>query len=120
MGDEEQSILLPGRQKAVEELQRLDIPADVIGPLPADGLFAHYERYDAVMCCYHDQALIPLKMLHRDQAVNVTLGLPIVRTSPAHGSALDIAGRGVAKPDSMIAALRMAAEIVGRRKAISR
>ncbi len=83
---------------------------DITGPLPADTMF-HAEaraRYDVAVAMYHDQALIPIKTLDFDRGVNVTLGLPFVRTSPDHGTALDIAGKGVAKPDSMIAALRMA------------
>jgi len=115
MGDEEERVLRPGLERARQELERAGEPADLEGPLPADGLFAHYQRYDAVACCYHDQAMIPIKILHRDDGVNVTLGLPIVRTSPAHGSALDIAGRGVARPDSMQAALRLAGEMAARR-----
>jgi 4-hydroxythreonine-4-phosphate dehydrogenase len=71
--------------------------------------------YDAVVCLYHDQALIPVKMLDFWGGVNVTLGLPIVRTSPDHGTAFDIAGRGIARPDSLIAAVRLAAEIAKRR-----
>ena len=71
--------------------------------------------YDAAICLYHDQALIPVKMLDFWGGVNVSLGLPIVRTSPDHGTAFDIAGRGVARPDSLIAAIRLAAEIAGRR-----
>ncbi|SEF51987.1 4-hydroxythreonine-4-phosphate dehydrogenase PdxA [Jhaorihella thermophila] len=83
---------------------------DVAGPLPADTMFhaAARARYDVAVAMYHDQALIPIKTLDFDRGVNVTLGLPFVRTSPDHGTALDIAGRGVAKPDSMIAALRLA------------
>lgn len=83
---------------------------DVTGPLPADTLFhpAARARHDAALCMYHDQALIPLKALHFDEGVNVTLGLPFIRTSPDHGTALDIAGRGIARPDSLIAALRLA------------
>jgi 4-hydroxythreonine-4-phosphate dehydrogenase len=72
-------------------------------------------RYDAALCMYHDQALIPIKTLDFDGAVNVTLGLPFIRTSPDHGTAFDIAGRGVARPDSLIAALRLAAEMATRR-----
>jgi 4-hydroxythreonine-4-phosphate dehydrogenase len=72
-------------------------------------------RYDAVVCLYHDQALIPVKMLDFWGGVNVTLGLPIVRTSPDHGTAFDIAGRGLARPDSLVAAIRLADEIAGRR-----
>jgi 4-hydroxythreonine-4-phosphate dehydrogenase len=72
--------------------------------------------YDAAICMYHDQALIPLKTLDMSGGVNVTLGLPIVRTSPDHGTAFDIAGRGLASPSSLIAALRLAAEIASRRE----
>lgn len=82
----------------------------VVGPLPADTMF-HAEaraRYDAAVCMYHDQALIPLKTLAFDRGVNVTLGLPFVRTSPDHGTAFDIAGRGTASPTSLIEALRLA------------
>lgn len=88
------------------------------GPLPADSLFhpAARERYDAVVCMYHDQALIPVKMLDFWGGVNITLGLSIVRVSPDHGVGYDIAGRGLARADSLIAALRMAAEIAERRQ----
>jgi 4-hydroxythreonine-4-phosphate dehydrogenase len=89
----------------------------VTGPLSADTLF-HDEaraRYDAALCMYHDQALIPIKTLSFWDGVNVTLGLPIVRTSPDHGTALDIAGRGTADPRSMIAAIRMAARMADMR-----
>jgi 4-hydroxythreonine-4-phosphate dehydrogenase len=72
-------------------------------------------RYDAALCMYHDQALIPLKALDFEGGVNVTLGLPIVRTSPDHGTALDLAGSGRASPNSLIAALKLAAEIARRR-----
>lgn len=90
---------------------------DVSGPWPPDTMFteAARARYDAAICMYHDQALIPLKTLDMRQGVNVTLGLPIVRTSPDHGTAFDIAGQGVADPASLIAALRLAAELAGRR-----
>ena len=86
---------------------------DLIGPLSADTMFhaAARARYDAAMAMYHDQALIPIKTLDFDGGVNVTLGLPFVRTSPDHGTAFDIAGKGVANPASMIAALRMAARM---------
>lgn len=70
--------------------------------------------YDVAICHYHDQALIPLKTIDYDHGVNVTLGLPFIRTSPDHGTALDIAGRGVAKPDSLIAAIRLAADLAAR------
>lgn len=87
------------------------------GPLPADTLFhpAARARYDAAVCCYHDQALIPIKTLDFDGGVNVTLGLPFVRTSPDHGTAYDIAGRGMANPSSLVAALRMAQEMAAAR-----
>ena len=89
----------------------------VAGPLPADTMF-HAEaraRYDAAVCMYHDQALIPIKTLAFDRGVNVTLGLPFVRTSPDHGTAFDIAGQGIANPASMIAAIRLAARIAATR-----
>ena len=111
IGREEIEIVEP----AVRALQALGIAAH--GPLPADTLF-HAEaraKSDAVICLYHDQALIPIKMLDFWGGVNVTLGLPIVRTSPDHGTAFDIAGRGLARADSLVAALRMAADIVQRR-----
>ncbi|MFD1882386.1 4-hydroxythreonine-4-phosphate dehydrogenase PdxA [Paracoccus pacificus] len=87
------------------------------GPLPADTMFhaPARARYDAAVCAYHDQALIPIKTLDFAGGVNVTLGLPFIRTSPDHGTAFDIAGRGVADPDSTIAALRMAAGMVKAR-----
>jgi 4-hydroxythreonine-4-phosphate dehydrogenase len=96
-----------------------DLGVDVMGPAPADTLF-HAEaraRYDGVVCMYHDQALIPVKMLDFWGGVNVTLGLPIVRTSPDHGTGFDIAGRGLARPDSLIAAIKLAAQIAARRAA---
>jgi 4-hydroxythreonine-4-phosphate dehydrogenase len=104
MGREDEEIVRP----AVQTLQAEGI--DAVGPLPADTLFhaAARARYDAAICMYHDQALIPAKALAFDETVNVTLGLPFVRTSPDHGTAFDIAGRGVARPDSLIAALRLA------------
>jgi 4-hydroxythreonine-4-phosphate dehydrogenase len=89
---------------------------EVSGPYPADTLFvrAHRGEFDVVVACYHDQGLIPVKLLAFGQAVNVTLGLPIVRTSVDHGTAFDIAGRGVADPESMIAAVLLAARLVRR------
>ena len=85
----------------------------ITGPFPADSLFhpAARERYDAAICMYHDQALIPIKTIDFDGGVNVTLGLPIIRTSPDHGTAEDIAGKGIANPSSLIAALRLAGEM---------
>ena len=107
MGKEELGIIAP----AVTELRQAGVAA--AGPFPADTLFHAAARrdYDAVICMYHDQALIPLKTLDFSGGVNVTLGLPIVRTSPDHGTALDIAARGVADPASMIAALGLAGKI---------
>lgn len=86
---------------------------DVTGPWPGDTLFhaAARSRYDAAVCMYHDQALIPIKTLDFDMGVNVTLGLPIVRTSPDHGTAFDIAGRDIANPTSMIEAIKLAAQM---------
>ena len=88
---------------------------DVTGPWPGDTLFhaAARARYDAAICMYHDQALIPIKTLDFDRGVNVTLGLPIIRTSPDHGTAFDIAGKGIANPTSMIEAIRLAARMSG-------
>ena len=86
---------------------------DARGPMAADSLFHERARatYDAALCMYHDQALIPIKTLAFDHAVNVTLGLPFVRTSPDHGTAFDIAGTGAADPTSLVAALRLAARL---------
>ena len=111
-GDEEARIIAP----AIETLVAEGIA--VTGPHPADALFTPRARqtYDAALAMYHDQALVPLKALDFDEGVNVTLGLPIVRTSPDHGTAFDIAGRGLAEPGAMIAALKMAGEIAARRK----
>jgi 4-hydroxythreonine-4-phosphate dehydrogenase len=83
---------------------------DLRGPMPPDTMFHARARatYDAAICAYHDQALIPIKTIDFDNGVNVTLGLPFIRTSPDHGTAFDIAGKGIANPSSMIAALRMA------------
>ncbi len=112
IGREEIDILQP----AARALK--DLGVDVRGPLPADSLFHAEARagYDAALCMYHDQALIPVKMLDFWGGVNVTLGLPIVRTSPDHGTGFDIAGRGLARPDSLIAAIRLAAQIAERRE----
>ncbi len=108
LGLEDEAIIRP----AVLRLQQEGILA--VGPLPADTMFhaAARARYDVAICMYHDQALIPAKALAFDDGVNVTLGLPIIRTSPDHGTAFDIAGKGVARPDSLIAALKMAAQMV--------
>ena len=91
---------------------------DITGPFPADTLFhqAMREKYDAVICMYHDQALIPFKLLHFSNGVNVTLGLPFIRTSVDHGTAYDIAGRGQADHTSLLAAMTMAARMALTRK----
>lgn len=111
MGDEEERIIAP----AIAALREAGI--DATGPHPADALFAPRARetYDAALCMYHDQALIPLKALDFDSGVNVTLGLPVVRTSPDHGTAFAIAGTGHAHSGATIAAIRMAGECAGRR-----
>lgn len=114
MGTEDRDIIAP----AVQELANKGLL--VTGPHPADTLFHESRRatYDAVLAMYHDQALIPVKTLAFDSGVNVTLGLPFVRTSPDHGTAFDIAGKGVASPTSLIEALRMAARHAARRATI--
>jgi len=111
LGREEIEIVEP----AIRALR--DLGVDATGPFPADVMFPEEmrRRYDAALCLYHDQALIPVKMLDFWGGVNVTLGLPIVRTSPDHGTAFDIAGRGLARASSMIAAIRLAEEIAQRR-----
>ena len=113
LGREEIELIRP----AVEALLAEEIL--VHGPLAADSMFHAEARshYDAAMCMYHDQALIPLKTLHFDDGVNVTLGLPIVRTSPDHGTAFGIAGRRIANPRAMIAAIVMAGQCAARRLA---
>ena len=113
LGREDIDIVAP----AVAELRADGI--DARGPLPPDTMFHAAARrgYDAALCMYHDQALIPLKTLDFDGGVNVTLGLPFVRTSPDHGTAFDIAGSGRARADSLIAALRLAAQMAANRRA---
>lgn len=110
-GDEETRIIAP----AIAALRAEGI--DATGPHPADALFTARARptYDAALCMYHDQALIPLKTLDFDAGVNVTLGLPIIRTSPDHGTAFGIAGTGTADPGATIAAIRMAGDCAMRR-----
>ena len=107
IGCEDQTVLNPAVGSA------RDAGIDIVGPLPADTVFVRAMRgeFDAVIACYHDQGLIPVKLVAFGQAVNVTLGLPIIRTSVDHGTAFDIAGRGVANPDSMIAAVLLAARL---------
>jgi 4-phospho-D-threonate 3-dehydrogenase / 4-phospho-D-erythronate 3-dehydrogenase len=112
IGHEEQRVILPVIVALRGKGLRLE------GPFPADAFFARYENgvYDAVIAMYHDQGLIPLKMSTRGHAVNVSVGLPIVRTSPDHGTAFNIAGRRIADPASMIEAVRTAVELASRRK----
>lgn len=118
MGTEEIELIRP----ALEELRAVQaLPGvELVGPLPADTLFARFGReeqpYDAVICMYHDQGLIPLKLLHFGESANITLGLPIVRTSVDHGTAYDIAGRGIADEGSMRYAIVTAIEMARRTK----
>jgi 4-hydroxythreonine-4-phosphate dehydrogenase len=113
MGEEEITVIAP----AIAELRRRGI--DASGPFAADSMFtpAARETYDAALGMYHDQALIPLKTLDMSHGVNVTLGLPIIRTSPDHGTAFNIAGTGRADPASLIAAIDLAATLADRREA---
>ena len=115
LGDEERTIVQP----AIERLHQHGIEAS--GPWVPDTMFhaGARARYDAALCLYHDQALIPLKTLDFYGGVNVTLGLPFVRTSPDHGTAFDIAGTGKANPDSLLAALRLAARMAEARRLAS-
>ena len=110
LGLEDDAIIAP----AIAALKAMGINA--WGPLPADTMFHPRARatYDVAICMYHDQALVPAKTLAFDDGVNVTLGLPFIRTSPDHGTAFDIAGKNIARPDSFIAALKMAAEMASR------
>jgi 4-hydroxythreonine-4-phosphate dehydrogenase len=107
LGKEDSLVVLPAIERLVAD------GIDARGPLAADSMFHEAARktYDAALCMYHDQALIPIKTLAFDHAVNVTLGLPFVRTSPDHGTAFDIAGTGKADPSSLIAALKLAARL---------
>jgi len=115
LGTEDDAVVRP----AVERLRRDGIEA--FGPLPADTMFHAAARrgYDAALCMYHDQALIPIKTIDFEGGVNVTLGLPIIRTSPDHGTALDIAGKGKASPASLLAALRMAAAMAAASRPVA-
>ncbi len=112
MGTEELTLIIPTLEKLRAEGFTL------LGPLPADTMFhpAARARYDVAVCMYHDQALIPIKTLDFASGVNVTLGLPFIRTSPDHGTAFDIAGQGIADPTSLIAALRMARQMATARE----
>jgi 4-hydroxythreonine-4-phosphate dehydrogenase len=107
LGGEEEAIVRPAVQAAIDRGML------VSGPWPADTIFLRASRgeFDAVVACYHDQGLIPIKLLAFGQAVNVTIGLPIIRTSVDHGTAFDIAGQGVANPGSMIEAVLLAARL---------
>ena len=109
-GSEEEIIVAPAVHRASQQ------GLQVSGPHPPDTLFywAARGRYDAVVALYHDQGLIPLKLLHFDDAVNLTMGLPFIRTSVDHGTAFDIAGQGLAKPDSLLAAIKLAADFIRR------
>ncbi|GBR03702.1 4-hydroxythreonine-4-phosphate dehydrogenase PdxA [Acetobacter oeni] len=113
MGREEIDIIIP----AIEQLRARGL--NVHGPMPPDTMFTDTARanYDVALCMYHDQALIPIKTLDMENGVNTTLGLPIVRTSPDHGTAFDIAGKNRAKPESLIAALRLAGQLASYRAA---
>jgi len=112
LGKEEAEIIIPAMDKARDE----DIL--VLGPFPADGLFGsgHYAKFDGILAMYHDQGLAPFKALSFDQGVNYTAGLPVIRTSPVHGTAYEIAGQGVASPNSFREALYLACEIYKTRK----
>ena len=111
-GDEEDREMVP----AIAQCRSESI--DVSGPYPGDTIFLRAARgeFDLVISCYHDQGLIPIKCLAFGEAVNVTLGLPIIRTSVDHGTAFDIAGRGLADEASMIAAIRLAAQLAGLKR----
>lgn len=113
IGTEEKEIIIPSLKKVQEK------GINVSGPFSADGFFAsgRYQEFDAILAMYHDQGLIPLKMSGFDQGVNFSAGLKIIRTSPDHGTAFDIAGKGIANPGSMIAAINLATSIAKRRKA---
>jgi 4-hydroxythreonine-4-phosphate dehydrogenase len=114
LGAEEIEIIAP----AVQELQSRieDGESEIVGPVSPDTVFhrAIEGEFDAVLCMYHDQGLIPLKLHAFHTGVNVTLGLPFPRTSPDHGTAFEIAGKGIARPDSMIAAINLAVELAAK------
>jgi len=112
-GDEEKRIIAPTILMAQE------VGINASGPYPADTLFLRAAKgeFDAVVAMYHDQAMIPVKLLAFEEAVNITIGIPIIRTSPAHGTAFDIAGKGIANPSSMKAAIRTAIQMARTKKA---
>jgi 4-hydroxythreonine-4-phosphate dehydrogenase len=115
LGREEIELIIPAIEALRAEGWR------ITGPHPADTMFHSSARanYDAALCMYHDQALIPLKALHFEDGVNITLGLPIIRTAPDHGTAFDIAGQDRADPRAMAAAIRMTAECALHRTTVS-
>ncbi len=112
IGTEENEIIIPALKKALEK------GINAVGPFPADGFFASqsYKNYDVILAMYHDQGLIPLKMSGFDEGVNFSAGLKIIRTSPDHGTAFDIAGKNIANPGSMISAIQLATSIIEQRK----
>lgn len=114
LGDDEQRIIEPALQLA------RNAGIDVTGPIPADTAFTPeaIQRFDGIVAMYHDQGLIPVKMLAFHEAVNVTLGLPVIRTSPDHGTAFNIAGRNRANPGSMVAAIKLAIQIALQRRSV--
>jgi 4-hydroxythreonine-4-phosphate dehydrogenase len=119
LGDEEQRVITPAIARLHEWASMVGLDASFQGPLPADTAFHHHVvgQLDGLVAMYHDQGLGPFKLAHFDDGVNVTLGLPFVRTSPDHGTAKDIAGRGIANPTSMIASIHLArAMLRGRRR----
>ncbi|MDP6088325.1 MAG: 4-hydroxythreonine-4-phosphate dehydrogenase PdxA, partial [Nitrospinota bacterium] len=115
-GDEDTEIILPAVERAAEA------GWDVVGPLPPDTVFfkAYDGLFDGVVAIYHDQGHIPVKLVAFDEAVNVTLGLPIVRTSVDHGTAFDIAGQGIADEANMLQAIRLGAKLAGKRQSAAR
>lgn len=123
LGSEESTVIAPAVAACQRWAREAGIDAQIVGPLPADGAFAAHANgeHDAVVAMYHDQGLAPFKVLHFADGINVTLGLPFVRTSPDHGTAKDIAGQGRADPSSMRAAMTAAREFgAARRRAASR
>lgn len=111
-GNEEVKKIIPAIRKA-----RRNLKAKIIGPVPPDALFykSKKEKYDAIICMYHDQGLIPLKLIAFEKGVNITLGLPIIRTSPDHGTAYDIAGKNIANTSSFIEAVKLASFLVSKK-----
>ena len=117
LGKEETDVILPALQKLQSEIGNRKWKI-FEGPFPPDTIFHHAANgdWDGVLCMYHDQGLIPLKLHAFHEGVNVTLGLPFPRTSPDHGTAFEIAGKGIARPDSMIAAIKLASELARNRR----